>query len=494
MSTLIANDGETTAWEESRVEAAVAAAPRRAARWRWGMRNAPIGYVDMSQPIGWQVLFLALPMLGEQFFNFLVGLVDTYLAGHVSKEATAAVGTGAYMGWFATLVFALAGTGASALVSRCWGAKERATGRRALNQAVVLALALGLTTSITVFAAAPWLADFLAAQLTPEAHAMFIRYVRIDCWGYVLYSIVLVCGGIVRAAGDTRTPMRIMIGVNFANALISSSLVFGWFGQSFGASGIAFGTVMARTIGGLLMIYVLTKGLDGLKLNWREMKPDFEILQRILRVGLPAAADAGVMWLAQMAFIKIIASTGHGAAATANYAAHMIAMRFEALTYLPAMAWMTAAATLVGQYLGADDQRRATRAGHIAALQGACLTMIVSVSFWTMAGMLYSLFTQDSAVRDVGTPALRLLGFIQPVLAMAIIYMGALRGAGDTRTTMGISVIGGLVVRLPLAYLGGIVLHGGLIGAWCGMWADNITKFVLGLARFAHGGWRRVKV
>ncbi len=264
---------------------------------------------------------------------------------------------------------------------------------------MVLALGLGLTTSITVFAAAPWLADFLAAQLTPEAHAMFIRYVRIDCWGYVLYSIVLVCGGIVRAAGDTRTPMRIMIGVNFANALISSSLVFGWFGQSFGASGIAFGTVMARTIGGLLMIYVLTKGLDGLKLNWREMKPDFEILQRILRVGLPAAADAGVMWLAQMAFIKIIASTGHGAAATANYAAHMIAMRFEALTYLPAMAWMTAAATLVGQYLGADDQRRATRAGHIAALQGACLTMIVSVSFWTMAGMLYSLFTQDSGER-----------------------------------------------------------------------------------------------
>jgi putative MATE family efflux protein len=377
-------------------------------------------------------------------------------------------------------------------VSRCWGASDRATGRRALNQAVVIGLALGIATSIGVFLAAPLLATFLAA--TPEAHDLFIRYVRIDCWGYVLYSIVLVCGGVVRAAGDTRTPMRIMVGVNVANALISSALVFGWFGRSYGASGIAFGTVMARTIGGVLMIWVLIRGLDGLKLNWREMRPDFEILRRITRVGLPAAADAGVMWIAQMAFIKLIASTASGDLGTANYAAHMIAMRFEALTYLPAMAWMTAAATLVGQYLGANDPRRATRAGHVAALQGASLTLVVSISFWTMAGLLYSLFTEDSAVREIGTPALRLLGFIQPILAMAIIYMGALRGAGDTRTTMGISVIGGLAVRLPLAYLGGIVLHGGLIGAWCGMWADNITKFVLGWARFVHGGWKRVRV
>ena len=87
-----------------------------------------------------------------------------------------------------------------------------------------------------------------------------------------------------------------------------------------------------------------------------------------------------------------------------------------------------------------------------------------------------------------------MLAFAQPFLCAGIIYIGALRGAGDTRYTMAISLIAGLCVRVPAAYLGGIVLGGGLIGAWCGMWADNLVRLLLALGRYLHGGWKRIKV
>jgi len=439
-----------------------------------------------------QVFILALPMLGEQLVNFCVGLVDTFLAGQVGKEATAAVGTGGYLSWFVTLGFALIGTGAAALVARCFGARDIQTAKRAANQAFVLALALGATMGGLVYLAAPLLADFLTQ--TTAAASMMVTYVRIDAFGLVLYSTVLVCGGVIRAAGDTRTPMIIMVIVNIINAIVSAGLVFGWVGPPMGVKGIAIGTVVARLLGGLLLTVVLLSGLRGLQLHLAWMRPDWEMIRRMLRVGGPAGAEATLMWVAQIWFIKIVAHTATGNAATVNYAAHMIAVRMTAITYLPAAAWMTAAATLVGQYLGARQPERAARSAHVAALQGGVLATGVGIAFFLLADVIYAIMSQDAAVRDVGAPAFRIGAFIHPFLCMGIIYIGALRGAGDTRCTMIFSLIGGILLRIPLAYLGGVVLGGGLIGAWVGMWADNFTKFVMGCARLLQGGWKRVRV
>jgi len=114
--------------------------------------------------------------------------------------------------------------------------------------------------------------------------------------------------------------------------------------------------------------------------------------------------------------------------------------------------------------------------------------------FFLFAHQIYAAMSSDLQVRAVGGSAFRWLAFVQPFLAAGIIYMGALRGAGDTRWTMVFSLIGGLGLRVPLAYLGGIVLAGGLLGAWSGMIVDIIARFLMGFARFTHGGWKRVRV
>jgi len=450
------------------------------------LQSLPIGSLNR------QVFILALPMLGEQFVNFLVGLVDMYLAGYVSKEATASVGTGAYIGWFVTLALSMIGVGSAAVVARSFGARKLNTANRATNQALLIALGTGALCSLSVWVTSSSIAGFLTQ--TPTAGAMCNTYLRIDSLGYTLYAIVMIGGGAVRAAGDTRTPMAIMIIVNIVNLFVSAALVFGWFAEPMGVTGIAIGTVTARSLGGVLMAGTLLFGLRGLRLRLSLLRPDRVIIWRMLRVGLPAAADSGFMAAAQIAFVSIVAHTAVGDAATVNLAAHMIGIRMEAITYLPATAWMTAAATLVGQYLGARQPSRAARAGHIAALQGGLLTAGVGIVFFVFAKQIYATMSNDPEVCAVGDPAIRYLAFVQPFLAAGIIYIGALRGAGDTRWTMLFSFIGGIAIRVPLAYLGGIVLAGGLLGAWAGMMADIVARFIMGAARFTHGGWKRVRV
>lgn len=440
-------------------------------------------------PIPWQVLVLALPMLGEQVGNFMVGFVDTYLAGQVSKEATGAVGTAAYMGWFMSLAFTLVVAGASAIVARAFGARDAKLANRTLNQGFVLSVVVGIVVATVVGLFADQVALFLAQ--TDEAREAFALYLRVDAIGFAPFSVLLLCTGVMRAAGDTRTPMYIFLVINLINIVVSGWLVFG---QGMGVLGIAAGTVAARAVGGGLAVYKMRRGLREMALRKREMRPDVENLGRMLRIGGPAAADVSIMAVAQLLFIGIIARTAIGEAATANYAAHVIAMRMEALSFLPAVAWGTASATLCGQYLGARLDARARRAGFMAAGQAAIVTSGIGLLFFLLADWIYAMMSQDPLVREVGPPAFRIMAFVQPILGVAIVFIMSLRGVGDTRVTMVFSVIGGLLLRVPGAYIGGIVLEGGLIGAWCGMWADNIAKCIMGAARFAHGGWQRVRV
>ncbi len=431
-------------------------------------------------------------MLGEQLGNFTIGLVDTLLAGRISKEATSAVGTAAYVGWFTGLLFMLVSTGATALVSRAFGGGDTRTASRVLNQAFILILLMGVVASLAIWLGAPAIGAFLTQ--TPEAAALFTLFLRIDACGYLAFAVLVIVNTCLRAAGDTRTPMAVMLSINVVNVVVATGLVLGWVSSPMGVAGIALGTVTARCLGGVIALVLAIRGRHSMRLARRELRPDGPLIWRILRVGIPGATEAAVMAVAQFLFIKIIVETASGAAGTVNYAAHMIAVRLEAITYLPAMAWMTAAATMVGQYLGAGQPHKAARAGHVAAMQGAMLAGLIAINFYLFADVLFGVMSSDPQVRAVGAPAFRLLAFVQPILCAGIIYLGALRGAGDTRYTMVISFVGGLLVRVPGAYIGGILLNGGLIGAWCGMWADNIVRCSLVFVRYYQGGWKRVRV
>ncbi len=438
------------------------------------------------------LFLLALPILAEQFLSFCVGFVDTFLSGRlpgsISRDATSAVGVAAYIGWLASLLFGLVGAGTTALVSRAWGGGDRAEANRIANRSIALSALLGVVVFALIYLSAPAFAGFLG--MDGERFRIAVRYLQFDAFGHIFLSVSLVGAAALRGTGDMRSPMLILGLVSLVNLVVSPLLVFGVGPfDGMGIDGIVAGTVIARSSGGLLMIAALSRGLSGLKLSRAELILRGDIVRRILRIGAPAALDGVLVWASHFLFLRIINQISDVA-----FAAHIIGIQIEAITYLPAVAWGFASATMVGQSLGARDRARALRAGHEAMLQCGLLAILISCLFFAGADVIYTLMHNDPLVRETGIPAFRLLALFQVPLAVSIVYVYALRGAGDTRWPLFINSFGVMCVRLPIAYVCGILLEGGLIGAWIGMYADEVVRALLVAVRYSRGRWLETKV
>lgn len=329
-------------------------------------------------PVRPAVFRLALPVLAEQFLSYLVGLVDTYLSGRlegIATVATNAVGLAGYVSWLGTLLFGLVGIGTTAVIARAWGAGRRAQANRVTNQALTLGAATGILFLVLILPAAPAFAAMLG--MTGVAADIAVRFLRIDAAGLVFTSVTLAGSAALRGAGDMRTPMLVLGLVNLVNMALSAPLAFGvgpWPALGLadplleprGVDGVVFGTVAARAIGCLAMLFALSRGVGGLKLRRLQLRPKTRVARRILAVGLPAAGDGLVMWTGHFLFLMVISNVAAGRAGEVAFAAHVVGIRVEAVTYLPAVAWGAAAATLVGQSLGAGRPDRARAVGHAA--------------------------------------------------------------------------------------------------------------------------------
>jgi len=481
------------------IDAAEPAPPASAA----AMGVSPI----LTGHVGRALLWLALPVLAEQALNICVGMTDIYLAGYVGSDATVAVGLAAHFGWLIVILFGLIGTAATALVARAIGRQAYDEANHVANQAVALGAGMGIVATAAVIFVAPWIPRLFG--LESQAAGLATRYIRIDAIGHVLGGILGIGNACMRGAGDTRTPLRVMAIVNLCNVVVSAVLTLGIPGvlPRLGVVGIATGTACARIVGGLLVVATLSRirtwfgptilfGRTAplLTLHRRQMRLQRATLHRLLRIGAPAGADGIALWVGQLLFVRIINGLAGGDLQTDIYAAHIIGIRIESLSYLPAFAWGIAAATMVGQSLGARDPSRASRSGHLAAAQGAALTAMLGALYFLFAPQLYGLFTDTPRVIAIGVPAFRMLAFFQIPCALMIIYPGALRGAGDTRYPLLFTLLGMMAFRLPLAWFFGHAMGWGLCGAWIGMCADMTLRATLGAWRFAHGGWKRTRV
>jgi len=264
------------------------------------------------------------------------------------------------------------------------------------------------------------------------------------------------------------------------------------------------GTLSGFVVGGLLVLALFAKGRFGLRLQWRRLRPDGDLIRRLLRIGLPGGADTLSVIGCQLWFMSVINQLGNLATA-----AHGVAIGVESVAFLPGVAFQMAAATLAGQYLGAGNYRKAGRSVLMACLVGGGVMVTAGACFFTLADHLPRLFvgSEQADVARLATPLLRTISMAMPALALTMILTGALRGAGDTRWPLVFSMIGFLGVRIPLAYWlafpaikipgTGLVLTGwglGVVGAWYAMVTDLSVRATLVTYRFWHGGWKRVRV
>ncbi len=439
------------------------------------------------------MLWLALPVLTEQLLNTFVGLFDTYLAGRISPAATSAIGLASYVDWLGGMLFMLVATGTTALVSRYTGGGDQPQANRFANESLTLAALLGSGVAITMFALAPLLARY--CHMTGDAFGMTVEYLRIDALGYIVSGITFVGCAALRGVGNMRTPMLIFGVINVANVIASMTFVYG-FGPcpALGVQGIVLGTITARVVGALLTTAVFVGGRSGLHLRRHELLPSRRNAYRILRIGLPAGVDGAVMWSGHFLFLALIARLASDPLGQAYFAAHIVAVRVEAFSYLPAVAWSAATATMIGQALGAGLPQRARRVGHEGVIQSVTLNLAVAIFFFFGAKTVFEVMSADALVREVGVGPFRYLALMQPFMVASIVYVGGLRGAGDTRFPLLISLVGTVLLRVPVGYVFGIMLNGGLLGAWVGMFADNLWRAAAAYARFVRGRWLHAKV
>ncbi len=445
-----------------------------------------------ERAMGATILYLALPVLSEQLLTSFVGLVDTFIAGRLSRAATIAVGLASYVNWFGMLLSNLVTAGTLALVARHWGAAEEAQANRVLNHSLPLAAVAGILLTVTFYTMAPWFAWLQG--LEGDAYEITVQYLRITSFALPFTSTLLVAVAALRGAGDMKTPLAVNALVNLINVVASWLLTFGLAGYvpGIGVAGIAVGTLAARISGWTVLTVLMSSGVLRLRVLWSGWRWESRLVRTVLRIGLPAAGDGIVMWAGQFAFLTVIGHLAEGALGEAYFAAHVVGIRVESLTYLPAVAWGAAGATLVGQFLGAGSVHRARQAGNLAALQGATLGTFCGIGYFLFAEPLYRLMHRDPLVWEVGIPAFRMLAWFQPLLVAAIVYIGCLRGGGQTKVPLAITTTGVLGLRLPLAYTGGVLLGRGLVGAWAGMCADITVRAAIAWWAFQRQRWQRL--
>ncbi|MCU0703027.1 MAG: MATE family efflux transporter [Fimbriiglobus sp.] len=454
--------------------------------------------LPVESPLWKRVLWLALPTLAQQGLLFFTQMYDQWLAHRYSAEYRAALTTANYLYWFASSYSIVVSVGATALVGRAVGAGDRHLADRATAQTVWLALLFGGLAAAVALLGLPWLLPLLNLGDAPATVAA--RYLAPLAAVFPLQ--LLMTGGVacLIGAGDTRTGLWVLAGVTAVNVPVAWVCSHGGdptIADSF--TGIAIGTACSYAAGGVAVLLLLARGRSGLKLTRPNLRPDFPLLYRLLRVSVPAAFDSLSVACCQLLFLSVVNRLG-----PAESAAHGIALRWEALGYLAGSAFAPTAMAVVSQSLGQQRADRAERGGWAAFLMGGGAMTLMGVLFLVLAGPMCRAMTDDPREAELAEGALRLIAYAMPAVAAWIILTAALRAAGDTRVPVLISWAGFLGVRLPLAIfltgkgpIDGWDVTGpgwGLHGAWVAMVTDLYVRGFLFVWRFASGRWKDIRV
>lgn len=438
------------------------------------------------------MLALALPVLAENVLAMFVGWSDAILTGRILVEERylAAAGACSYLIWLIESFAALVSTGCQAIVARLVGADRVDEANHIVVQSLLLAFVLGLVLRLLVIFGAESVVT--ALNLETQAKELAVVYLRIvaDCCPFMMLMMVgTMC---LRAAGHTFAGMLIMSTVNIVNIALSWALTCGVGPiEGWGWPGVATGTAISFGVGGLITLAWLIRGYKDLRIPVAVPKPDPASFSRILKIGIPGAANSLGMVLCHLWFLSIIGKLG-----TTAMAAHIVAIRCESLSWLTADAFAIAAATLIGQSLGARRLDLARLYGWLSCLLGGLGMSFLGIIFFTAAYPMFWLFVDPSQteVIELGVPVLRLVAFTMPGMAAAIIFTGAMRGAGDTRWPLIYNTVGLVTVRIPLAYALTDWMPWGLFGAWVAMFVDIYARGLAATWRYLAAGWTTIEV
>jgi putative MATE family efflux protein len=430
------------------------------------------------------ILLLAIPMVLEMVLESLFAVVDVLWVGRLGANAVATVGLTESL---LALVFSI-GIGLSmsttAMVARRIGEKDPEDAAVAGAQAIFLGLLVSLAIGVPSFVFAPQLLRLMGAS--PEIVATGTGYARIALGGCGAIVMLFLNNAIFRGAGDAAIAMRLLWVSNILNLILDPCLIFG-LGPfpRLGVTGAALATFSGRSIGVLYQFYRLMKGSERLRIPPRLLRLNPRVMWRLIRVSLTGIlqfAIANTSWIGLVRIVSIF-----GSAALAGYT---IAIRIVIFVILPSWGLSNAAATLVGQNLGAGHPQRAEQAVWRTGLYNMLVLGLIGVVFIFTATPLVRLFTHDPAVVPLAASALRILSYGNIAYAYGMVMLQSFNGAGDTVTPTIVNFFGFWVLEIPLAWW--LAIHQGLhsTGVYLSIVIAQAAVAIAGILLFRRGKWK----
>ena len=438
--------------------------------------------------IGRAILLLSVPMMLEMGMESVFAVVDVYFVSSLGASAVATVGlTESVM----TLMYAVAmglAMATTALVARRIGEKDREAAAVAAVQAVLVALVVSVPFALVGLFFARDILALMGADAWALAHGY--RYTQWMMGSNAVIMLLFVINAIFRGAGDAATAMRVLWLANGINIVLDPALIFGWGPlPAMGLEGAAIATTVGRGAGVLLQLWVLLRGAKHIRVRLGQWRADAAVMARLVKTSLGGIAQFIIATSSWIGLVRIVSEFGSEAVA-----GYTIAVRVFLFTLLPSWGLSNAAATLVGQNLGAGRPARAERSVWITGWANMAFLGAVSVAYIVFNESLVRLFTDEPAVVAAGAECLRVMAYGYAIFAWGMVMPQAFNGAGDTLTPTKINLFCFWLFEIPLAYVLAMRLGLAETGVYWSVVAGESAAALVGVWLFRRGTWKLTQV
>ncbi|MEE1032761.1 MAG: MATE family efflux transporter [Ruminococcus sp.] len=439
------------------------------------------------------IFSLAWPTMLEQLMQTAVQYIDTAMVGSLGTQATAAVGATSTVNWLLSSSLSALGVGFLSFIARAYGANDKKMAARVTSQAVLATLVSGILFTILALSLSGFIPKWM--QVDPSIQSLASTYFFILYTPMLFRAATIIFGTALRATGDTKTPMRVGIGVNIINIILNflfiyptrpctlGTITFTIPGLGLGVIGAAIASAIAFAFGGIYMTVALWRH-PVITPKGQRLTPDLKILKPCLQVALPNMLQRFGTSLGYVAFASMINSLGEIATA-----AHTIANTVESAFYIPAYGMQTAAATLAGNALGANDNHKMKEFSRVIIKLEFFLMLFSGSLLFLTAPYMMTIFTKDPEVITLGTTVLRMVAVSEPIYGISIIIEGMMLGVGETITPFKFNIFGMWGIRIVGTFICTQIFHMGLISAWACMIAHNLMLFVMFSIHYKKGRW-----
>ena len=427
------------------------------------------------------IFTLAWPTMLEQLMQTAVQYVDTAMVGTLGTQATAAVGATTTVNWLIGSTISAVGIGFLAYISQACGAGAQDKAKRASAQAVLTVLVLGIFFTAVTLILSPFVPAWM--QVDPTIHSLTGTYFFIVYSPMLLRTATIIFGTVLRAVGDTKTPMQAGLCVNLVNVILNALLIFPsgqmnllgmtihTYGAGLGVVGAALASAIAFAVGGVIITVKLLRHplISPIGIS---LKPDPEVLRPCLQVALPNCMQRFATSFGYVVFASMINSLGDVATA-----AHSIANTVESAFYIPGYGMQTAAATLAGNAWGARDRTRIRDLTKMILAMEVALMILSGGLLFIFAPQMMGLFAKDKAVILLGATVLQMVAVSEPFYGVSIIIEGMMQGMGNTKLPLVINLAGMWGIRIVGTFICTQFLDMGLVSAWACMIGHNLALF-----------------